>query len=415
MKKHIDFCFLYHPHTYETDPGAQLGLGLLSLASYAYELGASVEVINQQHHQNVLLSKTKYKCLCLYGCMVDEPMITQIVHTAIHIGAAEFVLVGGPIAKTINYINNRTMIVDGPGEDLIESLVKNKVLPYNGRFIAPALKKNINAYPFPNRHLVKGPLGGNIYKHRENLQSTTILTSRGCRYNCAFCTSGQDSFHEDYEIGRIEREIEDIKSLGIQDIRISDDNLLTSKTRFAHLMFVLSKAKMRWRASIRVRPNDIEIYRMMREAGCEEVSFGVESGDQHVLNTLKKGTTVEANTTAVKNARAAGIPVVRALMMMGTPGETEETLGKNIAWTVTANPTHVSLKMFVPYPGTAIGDEPWGFGCSLDMKDSNNSAYRPDGSEPKANIRLFNSDHDIEKNFNKMKMFLEIMGKENRG
>ena len=73
-----DFCFFYHPHTeYETQPDAQLGLGLLSLATYAKELGADVRVINAQGDKvsEGLLRIPQCKYLMLYGCLIDAPMI----------------------------------------------------------------------------------------------------------------------------------------------------------------------------------------------------------------------------------------------------------------------------------------------------------------------------------------------------
>jgi len=159
------------------------------------------------------------------------------------------------------------------------------------------------------------------------------------------------------------------------------------------------------------------MYRMMEESGCEELSFGIESGDQSVLDLMNKGIKVADNIKAIQNAKEVGI-LTRALMMMGTPGETKETLYRNMSFVEQAQPDMVSLKMFVPYPGTDIYHNPKKYKCKihLPLAEVNNSAYRPDRSEPKANIdseELYQE--ELTRQFHHMKSYLETRGIENRG
>lgn len=411
-----DFCFLYHPHPYEVDPEAQLGLGLLLLATYAEQFGASVKVLNCQGYTlpNSLACIPSCENLMMYGCAVDFPVLKETARLGKLRGLCDRVCVGGPITKGpgIPYVD---IIVDGFGEDFVCDLYTG--VNYNTK--PNSLRKDINLYPFPKRSLLGRSYGGNIFKDPSLscTVSSTILTSRGCKYRCAFCTSGSEDFYQDYEISRIERELEDCLSLGIENIRISDDNLVRNSNRLEELCNLFKRAKIKWRASVRVHPSSLEMYSMMKESGCEELSFGVESGDQQVLNTLNKGVTVKQSIQAIQRANKAGI-LTRALLMMGTPGERKSTLRKNKDWVRKAGPTMVSLKMFVPYPGTAIYSNPSKYGCLLKPVDMNNSAYRPDGSEPKANIVNLNTgmtSENLTKNFQKMKHFLEREGKENRG
>jgi len=211
-------CFFYHPHVeYETQPGAQLGLGLLSLATYAKELGANVTVINAQDIPLTKALKMIPDCeyLMLYGCMIDQDVIDLIVLYLKNSGKTiPKITVGGPIAKTMTKVNWSVMVIDGPGEDFIWSILNDSDWR-PGHLIMPPLCRNINDYPFPRRDLIIGKRGGNIFKHRETSESTTILTSRGCRFRCAFCTSGNDKFYQSYNMDRIEQEIEHCLSLGI--------------------------------------------------------------------------------------------------------------------------------------------------------------------------------------------------------
>jgi radical SAM superfamily enzyme YgiQ (UPF0313 family) len=416
--KQADLVFLYHPHTYDIDPGAQVGLGLLLLATYAKELGANVRVINAQ---SMAIAETcgiipKCRVLLMYGCLIDKPLIEAIARNVRC--QADLIVVGGPIAITPE-IDNVDWVIKGFGEDFIETLVSGK----SGKWDCEHLRYSIDRYPFPDRTLIEGGYGGNIFTNGSKgcKVSTTLLTSRGCRYNCAFCTSGSEKFFEQYSIERIEKELEHCLSLGLGDIRISDDNLMNNRGRLNELCNLFKEAKIRWRGSIRVVPSSVEMYQMMKESGCEELSFGIESGDQEVLNLMNKGIKVENNVKAIRNAKEAGV-LTRALMMMGTPGETRDTLYANMSWVELAEPDMVSLKMFVPYPGTEIYYDPEKYKCKihLPLVEVNNSAYRPDRSEPKSNI---DSDTDgdglfqeeLTYQFEKMKSYLETKGIENRG
>ena len=76
---------------------------------------------------------------------------------------------------------------------------------------------------------------------------------------------------------------------------------------------------------------DYEFARAMRDAGCVEMSFGIESFDDNVLKILKKGTTVKDNVLALEAAEKAGVSC-RVLFMIRTPGQTEHTVKENIKW-----------------------------------------------------------------------------------
>lgn len=408
-----DMVFLYHPHPYDMDPEAQLGLGLLLLASYAEKLGAKIRVINKQSEDLSKLWVPRCKYLMLYGCLIDKPILDRISMRAIINGEADRVFIGGPIANSA-HTDGYCTVISGYGEDFIEMLLSPSLNSVN----TEKLSHNINYYPFPNRILIEGNYGGNIFKNKRCEVSTTLLTSRGCKYRCAFCESGNDKFFQEYSLERVERELEDCLSLGIKNIRISDDNLVSNRKRLEDLCRLFKDAGVKWRGSIRTVPNSVEMYEMMVDSGCEELSFGVESGDQNVLDLLNKGTTVESNTKAIRNANKAGVGVTRALMMMGTPGETFETLEKNISWVEQACPDIVSLKIFVPYPGTDVYNNPEKYKCKLHLPiaNPNNSAYRPSGTDPIANIdseELY--DIELTNQFKFMKVYLEGKGIENRG
>lgn len=418
-----DVVFLYHPHTYETNPSAQLGLGLLSLATYLDTLGVDVRVINAQALTvaEAIALVPRCRVLALYGCLVDGAILTVIARS-LRGGAADRVVIGGPIGRSPEALDMDAVdhLVDGFGEDVLWELVQGVSFPKC--ISVTSLLKNINAYPYPNRALVEGSLGGSIFHekaHREDvLSSSTILTSRGCRYRCAFCMSGVKSCSvADYDRQRIEAEVAHCVELGIRALRVSDDNIINDPERLKWFCGLMNHYGLVWRGSIRVHPASLEMYRLMRDNGCQELSFGIESGDQHVLNVLRKGIRVEWNTKAVRLAREAGI-VVRALMMMCTPGETRATLQLNKQWVAEAKPDVVSMKVFVPYPGTPIHSDPTKYGAIIDgAEDFNNSSYRPDGSLPASHLSLIGgmSKAELTEQFMDMRRYIEEIGAANHG
>ena len=155
MKKY-DFVFLYHPHFYDVNPGAQIGLGLLSLATYTQKLGASVKVINCQSDKTMGgVYRALYQCkyLMMYGCLIDEAVLNAIAANVKMHEVCEYVYIGGPIAKSPDSINFDYVdtLVDGPGEDFIgtilgvANILSNTTFSDNDNWVKyDCLKKNIN-------------------------------------------------------------------------------------------------------------------------------------------------------------------------------------------------------------------------------------------------------------------------------
>jgi radical SAM superfamily enzyme YgiQ (UPF0313 family) len=413
--------FLFHPKPYLIQPNAQVGLGLLCLATYARELGAEVRVVNAQAWtiDRAVEAVPSDVTVCMGGCLVDRPIIDDLSAKLRAKGC--YVVAGGPVADG-EALGPRcaSLIVRGAGEPFVHRYVQEGWRP-KGRVNSPYIV-DYGAYPIPDRRLLGGQFGGNIYHPRSGRQtpvSTTLLTARGCRYSCAFCRSGSRREFYEYPRSRIRAELEQIVELGIRDVRLADDNLASGQSRFARLCELLGQHGIHWRASLRTYPNDVSLYRTMAESGCIEVSLGVESADPAVLRTLRKGSRVESNERAVANAVASGIPHVRALMMMSTPGETAETLDLNKRWAEAHPEVTICLSAFVPFPGTAIFQSPERFGCRLemDLDNLNFFAFQGDGALPGAHVGIINgmSRDELTRQLRAFRGFLEERGQINEG
>ena len=111
-----------------------------------------------------------------------------------------------------------------------------------------------------------------------------------------------------------------------------------------------------WDCRTRVDRINPEILLKMREANCQLIHFGIESGSQKMLNIMKKGTTVEQNAKGIKMAQEAGIAVAISVVV-GYPGETVELLKETFEFIRKTEPDYVYACQAIPYPGTEMLDE----------------------------------------------------------
>ena len=124
-----------------------------------------------------------------------------------------------------------------------------------------------------------------------------------------------------------------------------------------------------WDCQTRVSTVSKELLSKMREANCQQVFFGVESGCQKILDAVNKGTTVEQNKAAIKMAKKAGL-FVAVSVMVGYPGETPEMLKQTIDLLRNTEPDDAYICVATPYPGTELRNliEKMGWNISNDWK-----------------------------------------------
>lgn len=185
----------------------------------------------------------------------------------------------------------------------------------------------------------------------------TLITSRGCPFRCTFCVYPQTLTGRRYRFRSIEdvvgemefvvREFPEAKSIFFED-----DTLTANKNRCLEFASAIIERgiKIPWTANSRT---DVDLETMMRlkAAGCRELCVGFESGDQDVLNSMKKGIKLNRMFQFMKDARKAGI-LIHGCFMVGFPGETTETIKKTIDLAIALNPDTVQFYPVMVYPGT---------------------------------------------------------------
>ncbi len=155
------------------------------------------------------------------------------------------------------------------------------------------------------------------------------------------------------------REIEHLmKEYGVKEISFWDDAITVSREwmmKFCDLL-VEDKIDITWTCYSRVNTVDEELLRRMKNAGCWNIFFGFESGDQKLLDTIDKRITLEQIEKANSLCKKVGIEV-RASFMLALPGETPELGQKTIDFAKKLNPDYAQFSVTTPYPGTKLYDE----------------------------------------------------------
>ena len=245
-------------------------------------------------------------------------------------------------------------VVMGDGEEAITEITGT--LHCGGKiewYLMSADHVDVNRHPLPDRSLL--PMLDYHYMIG-GMRAATMMTSRGCPYACRYCSKWKHNQVVRYrEIENIVQEVRDIKSWGLKAVMFFDDEFNLSTRRTAAICEALKPEGIKWRAFVRSNLFTREQARLMKDAGCHELCSGVESGSNEILIAMNKRATVEQGTETRRICAEFGIRF-KAFMIVGLPGETEETVQMTKQWLLDVKPDDFDLALFQPYPGTPWAD-----------------------------------------------------------
>ena len=288
-------------------------------------------------------------------------------------------VIGGPHASSIppdliNYPDTDIFVV-GEGERTFLELCHAVYNQEEWRSVAGIAYKNngsvitnkrremitdLETIPFPDLSLLPNLEYYNPMPHwgkSEGLYST-IISSRGCPYDCSFCsvTSNQGRKYRFRPPENMIEEIVELKKLGVSSVAFRDGTFATSRQRvvdFCNLM-IEEKLVLDWNCNVRANELDLELLMLMKKAGCYFVCFGIEHGNDKLLWEHKR-LTKEQVMNATKWARQAGISVV-GYFMIGIPDENLSTIRETIEFAKSLPLNGASFTIFTPFPGTKLYD-----------------------------------------------------------
>jgi len=225
-----------------------------------------------------------------------------------------------------------------------------------------AITTDLDTYPMPALDLVP------IEKYRISPDMRTgsrlglIITSRGCPYACMFCANKLLT-KRTYRLRSIPSVIEEIEyyleHYKINQLMIFDDNFAVNKRRTLALCDEFVRRgypeKFSWWAEARVDVLDEEVLSAMKRAGCSIISLGLESGNQRLLDMIKKNITLEQTRRTVEIIHKVGIKS-RASFILGLPTETRAESRQTIRFAYGLPLDQVRFSIATPFPGTELWD-----------------------------------------------------------
>jgi radical SAM superfamily enzyme YgiQ (UPF0313 family) len=221
------------------------------------------------------------------------------------------------------------------------------------------LIKNLDELPFVSEVYKKhfGMKGIKKYFYASlRYPQVTILTARGCPYNCMFCNV---PFKASYRARSPENLVDEFEYIQnelpyIKEIMIEDDTFPVSKERTMKIcdLLIKRKIKLTWSCNSRVNV-DYETLKKMKMSGCRLLCVGFESPVQSVLNNVHKKTTAEMQFKFMENCRKIGL-LVNGCFILGMPGDTKETIRKTIEFAKKLNPDTAQFYSAYAYPGTEL-------------------------------------------------------------
>jgi len=223
----------------------------------------------------------------------------------------------------------------------------------------------LDLIPFPARDLLKMKEFYLLPRRMDfsgNLSICTIMfTSRGCPYNCIFCSSWKfwgrrpRFFSPKYVVEEMKELIDKWK---VEQILIYDDLFVLNIRRINEIVKLIKEERIKEKVEFLVlgKANLINrgVCELLKEMGVVTISFGLESGSEKILSYLKTGTvTVEQNRRATKLCKEIGLQVTGSFII-GNPGENEEDLAQTYCLAESSNIDFIELNQLTPLPGTEL-------------------------------------------------------------
>jgi radical SAM superfamily enzyme YgiQ (UPF0313 family) len=267
---------------------------------------------------------------------------------------------------------NVDFVIRGEGEYSMLSLVKNlergKISSirgvcgkYNGKLFvnerSPFIE-NLDAIPIPHTILELEKYKISKCPKEPPYNSAYVLSSRGCPFNCIYCSLPIIMGHK-CRYHSIKRVIEELNYLrnekGIRSIRFVDANFNIHKKRVIKLCKEMIKEKLdiNWVCNAHVNFADKEVLTWMKRAGCVLINYGIESASQKILNNARKNIKIDQIIATLKLTKKIGIGCV-GYFMFGLPGESKDTAMLTIQFAKSFEFKHVYFSLAIPFPGTKL-------------------------------------------------------------
>lgn len=365
--------------------GVEIPLGLLSLKAYLNKMGVDCRILdmrvcpdpyselksNLNEYGPTIVGLTAFTLEILGAHEIakivknyDNSIVTII--GGIHVSAL-------PV-ETLQTYPYFDIAVFGEGEltliELIDALKMDRPLfPIQGVAFRTSdnihlgvprpLLEDLDKLPVPDRSGIDFTkyVPGKATFNSLRVPTTGIMAGRGCPYNCFHCSKGVWGKTVRYRSARriYEEIVECVSRYDIRDFRFFDDILTLPSGPIEELCQYIIEGRLNISFNCYSRIDHVrpDILRLMKQAGCYHIKYGIEFGSENAIKLSNRRTTLKQAQDAVAITRKVGI-LVKGNFLMGIPGETPEDCEKTIQFAKTLSPDLVSFGVFCLYPGSVF-------------------------------------------------------------
>ncbi len=318
-----------------------------------------------------LLPDKQIDVVCTGGLSLDCHKIKEVIDTARKINPKVITVVGGGIISSDPEPAMRVLGADigviGEGErticELAHALDSGQDFSNvpglifrdgdNG-FIKTERRKEIadlDSIPFPD-------FDGFNYGQWVDFfgGAAALLSDRSCPFRCTFCFHPTGEKYRQRSLDNIFEEIDyQVRRYNVKSIGLTSELFATTRQRVLEFCERIKRYGMSWSCCLRVPDVDADLLRTMSESGCNLICYGLESADNSILKSMRKGINVEQIKRALDLSYEASISTEASNFIFGDINETAQTVANTMDfWWQYNQKTHINLSLIQTYPGTYL-------------------------------------------------------------
>jgi len=386
-------CLITPPSIFLLDERVFMTLGILKVAAVLEQAGVQVEMLDLsgvENYEEVVRDHVRNGSVTCYGLTATTPQMpaaTKIYRAIRALNPSVRIILGGPHVTLIHAaykheqkrgVTGRAatayrlleemfdVLVVGDGEIAVFDAVKDnppKLVdgddPKSDLFLD---NQKLTELPFPARHLVDVD---SYHYTIDGVRALSMIAQLGCPFGCGFCGGRMSPFLRRVRMRTSENIVKEIVQLsqtyGVTGFMLYDDELNVNP-KIVELMNLIAKAQkdlgveFRLRGFIKAELFTDQQAAAMYQAGFRWILIGFESGHERILTNIHKKAAQADNTRAMEIAKRHNLKV-KALMSVGHPGESEETVRATRDWLLAVKPDDFDATVITTYPGTPYFDE----------------------------------------------------------
>ena len=393
MNPMLTLCLIIPPSLFLLDERVFMTLGILKVAAVLEHFGMTVEMLDLSgvaNYEEAIRSYAATSAAKVFGLTATTPQmlavgkIQQVLRETrpdakLILGGPHVTLVHaaarkeqarrepGRATRALEQLSGRfDVLVAGDGEVAIFRALEDDAPPIidaddpkSDLFLD---SKRLTEMPFPARHLVDVD---SYHYSVDGVPAISLIAQLGCPFSCGFCGGRNSPSLRRVRMRTTESVVREIvhlhKTYGMNGFMLYDDELNVNP-KMVELMAAIAAAQRELRTEFRLRGFiKSELFTdaqadAMYQAGFRWILVGFESGSPRILTNINKKASLADNTRCVEIARRHGLKV-KALMSMGHPGESEQTVLETHQWLLDVKPDDFDVTIITTYPGTPYYDE----------------------------------------------------------